>query len=311
MLLSTKLRILFLMVMSFTMTVFSSTAHANYEYWEADYSQQNVSPVQVDIVDDRGRVMNQYPANSKKQGVQRAYLEALKGKNYQLRLRNNSNRRVGVVIAVDGRNILTGKKSWLGKNEKMYILDAHEVSNYKGWRTNKNHVNRFYFTAAGDSYAEAWSDRSAMGVIAVAVYNEIPQYHYYKKHSPNTLGKGAMGKSRRGYLNEESTGTGFGHEEYSPTVRVNFKAESRPVTKHFLKYEWRNTLCKRGIIECGDYQNNRPNNRFWPREANNGYAPYPPGYNKRQNHGHRKQHKKPRWGDQFTNRWDTQYNRGW
>lgn len=303
-----KLRLVLLTLMSLLISSITTIAHANYEYWEHSSHNNSYSPVQIDIVDDRGRVMNQFETSSKKHGVQRAYLEAHKGKNYQLRLRNSSNRRVGVVIAVDGRNILTGKKSWLGKNEKMYILDAHEVSNYKGWRTHKNQVNRFYFTSAGGSYAEAWSDRSAMGVIAVAVFNEVPQHHYYKKHSPNAMEKGAMGKSRRGYLNDESTGTGFGHEEYSPTVSVNFKAENKAVAKHFLKYEWRKTLCKRGIIECGDYQNNRSNNRFWPREADNGYAPYPPNYD---NHGHRNHHKKPRWGDQFTKRWDTQYNRGW
>ncbi len=305
-----KYRLLTLALMSLVVvTASTSTAHANYEYWEDSNHYSSNSPVQIDIVDDRGRTMNQHNANSRKQGVQRAYLEAHKGKNYQLRLRNTSNRRVGVVIAVDGRNILTGKKSWLSKNEKMYILDPHETSNYKGWRTNKNHVNRFYFTSAGNSYAEAWSDRSAMGVIAVAVFNEIPQHPYYNKHkkySPNAKGKGAMGKSRRGYLNNESTGTGFGHEEHSPTVRVSFKAENKPVAKHFLKYEWRNTLCKRGIIECGDYQNNRSHNRFWPRETNNGYAPYPPGHYKYNN-----QHKKPRWSEQFSKRWDTQYNRGW
>jgi len=281
-----KVRLLTLALMAIIATTFTTTARAKYEYWDSSPHRSSYSPVQLDIVDDRGRMMNQYDVNSSKHGVQRGYLEADKGKNYQLRLRNTSNKRIGVVIAVDGRNILSGKKSWLSKNEKMYILDPHEVSNYKGWRTNKNHVNRFYFTSAGDSYAEAWSDQSALGVIAVAVFNEIPQQHYYnkkhKKHSPNT-----MEKSRGGYLNDESTGTGFGNEEYSPSVRVSFKAENRPVAKHFLKYEWHDTLCKRGVIECGNYRNDRPDNRFWPRETNNGYAPYPPGYYRRNNHDNR------------------------
>ena len=265
------------------------------------------SPISIDITDDSGRHLNQYPANSNRYQTQRAYLEAQKGKRYQLRIRNNSNRRVGVVVAVDGRNILSGKKSYLRSNEKMYVLDPYESASYKGWRTGKNRVNRFYFTSAGDSYANAWGDRSAMGVIAIAVFDEKPR-HYNKKYRKGFNGRPAP--SKRGYLREDSTGTGFGREEYSPTIRVNFKAKHRPSFKHFFKYEWRKTLCKRGIISCHYYENRPQHNRFWPRESrrNDGFAPYPPNY------------RKSDWSDQFTRGWnndnvtigwDTDYKRGW
>jgi len=253
-----------------------STVQAKKPYWDSD----SRSPVRIDVVDDRGRVLNQYSADSRGYKTQRTYLEAVKGKRYQLRIRNTSNRRIGVIVAVDGRNILSGSKSYLRKNEKMYILDPYETANYKGWRTSKNRVNRFYFTSAGDSYSNAWGDRSAMGVIAVAVFDEKRKQYYNKKYRRNDMNKG-MAPSRRGYLAEESTGTGFGREEYSPTIRVNFKAKNNPSFKHFFKYEWRNTLCKRGIINCNYYDNDRRNNRFWPRESDNGYAPYPPGHYKK------------------------------
>lgn len=242
------------------------------------------SPVRIDVVDDRGRTLNQYSANNQNYKTQRTYLEAIKGKRYQLRIRNTSNRRIGVVVAVDGRNILNGKKSYLGNNEKMYVLDPYETTNYKGWRTASNRVNRFYFTSAGDSYSNAWGDRSAMGVIAVAVFNE-KQKRYSNKKYRNELGK-RLSPSQRGFLADESTGTGFGREEYSPTIRVNFKAKHQSSYKHFFKYEWRKTLCKRGIVSCNSYDNNQNNNRFWPRESNNDFAPYPPFY-------------KSDWTDQF------------
>jgi hypothetical protein len=38
-----------------------------------------------------------------------------------------------------------------------------------------------------------------------------------------------------------------------------------------LKYEWRETLCRKGILSCGE----KTGNRLWD---NDGYAPYPPGY---------------------------------
>ena len=248
-----------------------SSVQAKKLYWDSN----SRAPVRIDVVDDRGRALNQYSADSRGYKTQRTYLEAVKGKRYQLRIRNTSNRRIGVIVAVDGRNILTGAKSYLRSNEKMYVLGPYESANYKGWRTSKNRVNRFYFTSAGDSYSNAWGDRSAMGVIAVAVFDE--KRRQYRKYRHNDTNK-SMAPSRRGYLAEESTGTGFGREEYSPTIRVNFKAKNNPSFKHFFKYEWRNTLCKRGIVNCNYYEDNRRNNRFWPRETNNGYAPYPPGH---------------------------------
>ena len=280
------------------------------DYWN---SNQN-NTVVVDVVDDNGRILNQHTANNNRYKAERSYLEAIKGKRYKIRLRNTSNRRVGVVVAVDGRNILNGKKSYLRSNEKMYVLDPYESADYVGWRTAKNSVNRFYFTSAGNSYSDAWGDRSAMGVIAVAVFDEK-----YKRRYKNKKRYKHSAPSSRGYLSDESTGTGFGREEYSPTTNVSFKAKKRPILKRFIKYEWRATLCKRGIVDCENYNNDyRENNRFWPREANSGYAPYPPGHRR---NGHKNRHRNrhnnsqtntiPQWSDQFMTSWDTTYERGW
>lgn len=280
------------------------------EYWNEN--QNNT--VVVDVVDDRGRILNQYSANNSRFKTERSYLEAIKGKRYKIRLRNTSSRRVGVIVAVDGRNILSGKKSYLRNNEKMYVLDPYESTDYMGWRTAKNRVNRFYFTSAGDSYSNAWGDRSAMGVIAVAVFNE--KHRRYKRENKKFK---HSSPSMRGYLSEKSTGTGFGRDEYSPTVNVTFKAKNRPSLKRFIKYEWRATLCKRGVIECGNYNNDyREDNRFWPREADNNYAPFPPEHRRnwhrnRQNQQQRNTNnvKIPQWSDQFMTSWDTNYERGW
>lgn len=251
---------------------------------EARSPVANYSPIRVDIIDDRGKVFRQITTNSKAYKVKRAYVEATKGKRYKLRLRNMSNQRVGVIIAVDGRNILTGKKSWLRHREKMYILDPYETATYKGWRTNKNHINRFFFTAAGNSYAKAWGDNSAIGVIALAVFNEKPRVMHQYGNSLRS-----KKSSRHAPSASADAGTGFGREEYSPTIKVHFKPKYRPVSKHFYKYEWRSSLCKRGVIQCYDSPR-KPQNRFWPEES---YAPYPPGMNRndyRQNHSDTPRH---------------------
>ena len=59
-----------------------------------------------------------------------------------------------VIEVVDGRNIITGKQSWLKSDERMYILEPYAQGEFKGWRTGADRINRFYFTSAADSYAE-------------------------------------------------------------------------------------------------------------------------------------------------------------
>ncbi len=234
-----------------------------------------IGDLDIQVIDDYGQAFAQYPLSRRsKHKVHRAYLEAAKGQGYAIRVRNRSDQRIGLVIAVDGRNIISGDKSYLAPKERMYILGPYQQAVYKGWRTAKDRVNRFYFTDAADSYADAWNDHSAMGVIAVAAFREM---HYRAPYDA------PYGSKKRSHSDSAQTpsapqahskpGTGFGDEEWSRSRRVSFEPESYPIAKHFLKYEWRNTLCRKGIINC----HSQPKNRFWKDQDD--YAPYPPSRN--------------------------------
>lgn len=241
--------------------------------------------VDVEVLSDRGVPFPGYAVAARgRDGAHREYVEAVKGERYSLRIRNNSGRRVGLVIAVDGRNIVSGRKSNLSRDERMYVLDPYATASYEGWRTGDSRVNRFYFTDAGDSYAGRWGDYSAMGVVAVAVYPEVrpvpepPPAILDRPDAESRLrpgapapgapgvgregaAQGADGLSARGKTAESARrepGTGFGEERYSPSVRVAFEPALRPAEKHFLKYEWRETLCRKGILDCRIGRN-----RFW------------------------------------------------
>ena len=216
-----------------------------------------------------------YGTSSERPHIYRAYVEAVKGERYGIRVRNTSDLRIGLVIAVDGRNIISGKKSFLKRNERMYILDPYASAVYDGWRTSQNQVNRFYFTTAPDSYAGAWGDHSAMGVIAIAVFPEKrPPEPIYERRGGTKDQEGLRRSAPSPKMQaREEPGTGFGEGKYSPSVRVDFEAEDVAAEQHFLKYEWRETLCRNGIIDC-----RQPRNRFWPEGRDRGYAPYPPPY---------------------------------
>jgi hypothetical protein len=230
--------------------------------------------VEVQLQTDSGRILPLYPVTMEHQ-AQKAYAEAVKGENYRILVRNRLNRRIGIVVAVDGRNIISGKKSWLRNSERMYILDPYESGEFSGWRTGSDRINRFYFTTVADSYAASFRDESAMGVIAIAVYPEVRRYEppWYDSTQELTRDKSARAATPAARAEEKGAGTGYGREEYSPSTTVAFEPESRAVEKIFLKYEWRSTLCKKGIIRCG--WKREPHNRMWEEE---GFAPPPGGY---------------------------------
>ena len=241
--------------------------------------------VEVRIVTDDGRPLPTYPVKIRR-GLQKVYAEAVKGEQYRIEVTNRLNRRVGLVIAVDGRNIISGAKSYLARTERMYILEAFGSGEYAGWRSSRDRINRFYFTDVPDSYAAAFGDESAMGVIAVAVYPEIqrqePALSFSERGKREWESKAdsaapsprALGKTKKEMQNaSERAGTGYGRDEYSPVRVVSFDPESRAAETIFFKYEWRATLCKLGVVACTrPYR--RPSNRFWDND--DGFAPPPP-----------------------------------
>jgi len=234
--------------------------------------------LEVDIVNDRGRAFPQYPVRRDgRPTVYRAHLEAVQGQRYSIQIRNRTNERIGVVIAVDGRNIISGERSNLRPDERMYVLGPYQRETFEGWRTGRDRINRFYFTDAGDSYADAWGDHSAMGVIAVAAFREVeppPRQPWSEDRDDRRKfesGLQSAPPAARG-LQRSEPGTGYGETEWSPSRRVEFDPERRPFARYFLKYAWRDTLCRENVIDCDDWRR-PPRNRFWDRDE---FAPPPP-----------------------------------
>jgi hypothetical protein len=236
------------------------------------------SPVVVEIVGADGRRFREIPINVR-DGAVRSYLQAEKGARYEVRVRNTGGERVGLVIAVDGRNIINGRKSDLGRDEPMYVLDAWDTRSYAGWRANLEAINEFYFTDWRDSYAEAFGDRSARGVIAIAVYREVPppppvHLHQRGEHearedaAPAASAAPADGVREKSARRADSAGTGYGDRRIDRAIEVNFVAQDSAERRHFIKYEWRETLCRKQVVDCGE------TNRFWDESAL-GFAPPP------------------------------------
>jgi hypothetical protein len=264
----------YLMIVIITALMVSASAPA-YPYNKNSLGGE----VSIEIVSESGRSFFSIPHRDFwKRGTRviKQYLEAMRGENYGIVIHNMTPERIGVVIAVDGRNIISGKRSDLKNTEAMYIVNSYEQGEYDGWRTASDKVHKFYFTDIADSYAmRTFGDSTAMGIIAVAVYREKEQLkplceqerRVYRPSAP-AAERSAQGKA--GIARDERAGTGFGDEHYSPTIRVAFEPASTPIQKTLIKYEWREVLCKKGILNCREARN-----RLWEEDA---YAPFPPGH---------------------------------
>lgn len=250
--------------------------------WACAYAETG-SIADVRIMSDSGGEFSQYKtylssSRGNAQDCKYFYLEAVKGNKYSIQVTNRSDRRIAVVIAVDGRNIINGQKSDLKRNERMYVIGPYETDTFEGWRTGLDRTNRFYFTEPSDSYAEkVFADGSAMGTIALAVYREkVPEisFHSRMKEAPAGAAPSAPAEGRSAgsveKKRDEQAGTGFGETTYSPARVVQFDPEHAPAEKVVLKYEWRSELCRKGIVPCG------PGNRFWPDDRE--FAPVPKGF---------------------------------
>ena len=234
----------------------------------------NAAPVSIEIVAPDGRTFREFPVATR-DGSLRSYLQAEKGARYQVRVHNPTGERLGLVIAVDGRNIINGQKSDLARGEPMYVLAGWDTQSYAGWRANLAAINEFYFSDWTDSYAEAFGDRSARGVIAVAVYREDtpqPVYQPYEKEpraAEDSQPAAAPPTARAGSSRDKSAGTGYGERRADRAVEVEFVARADADSRHFIKYEWRDTLCRKHVLDCGEQ------NRFWD-ESTLDFTPPPP-----------------------------------
>lgn len=142
----------------------------------ADYRTATFSRSQVDgrLVDVSVLVDGATTPLYQRSGAwDRNYFQAFRGRNYALQVTNNTGARVGVLIAVDGLNVVNGERSRLSRGEAMYVLDPWETATIRGWRTSLSDVRRFVFVDEERSYAERTGQANGdMGWIRVLAFRE-------------------------------------------------------------------------------------------------------------------------------------------
>lgn len=99
------------------------------------------------------------------------YVEGTEGRRYMIRVDNPTFGRVEMVATVDGLDVLDGKP---GNMDKSGLVVAPRITyDFEGFRVSNEQVAAFRFGAVGGGYAASKGDTSNVGVIGVAMYQEL------------------------------------------------------------------------------------------------------------------------------------------
>ena len=232
-------------------------------------------------------------------GTGRFYFEALEGSRYEVVLENRTGHRLGVVVDVDGLNVISGELEQPGEKGRMYILAPYGKVRIRGWRRSLEHVHRFEFVDEKASYAaRVGKANSKMGWLQVAVYRErnAPVRRELKEmddvggraseaepsdrpaatEAPQSapIEEGVAGESRadgKSKARRSYPGTGWGNRVKDQARIVDFDPESNPVERITLRYEYQNALVALGVL---------PEASPWPgrlhqRDSGRGFAEPP------------------------------------
>jgi hypothetical protein len=245
--------------------------------------------VEVAVIDRDGHGwLPEYPHRGQR------WIAGTPGHRYAVRMTNTSDRRVLVVLSVDGVNAVTGETAH--PSQAGYVLGPWQSTEVSGWRKSLDDVAQFVFTDLGDSYAARTGRPDNVGVIGVAVFTEDrPYFHPVRPRiaesgSPEPRASdsqaadapsAARGKAEadtaiaREYESEaQRIGTGHGNREWAPVSRTSFRRASRyPTQVSELRYDDRYSLAARGILPREPY---RPHWPRPPRAFPDGFVADPP-----------------------------------
>jgi hypothetical protein len=232
-----------------------------------------------------GRPLTEYLARG------RTYVEAIKGAEYELRVRNSGPYRVAVALSVDGLNTIDARhtSAW---NSSKWVIEPYQSITIGGWQMSTERARRFYFTNERDSYGAKLGQTANLGVISAVIFRErqraisiYPPPPYYPRPGDKSRRDEAPASSSESRAGQDSkskgaitpvpdddyAATGIGRSVRNDVRWVDMDLESQPVAQMTVRYEYYSALLKLGVVP-------RPNYEPYPlrrREDSRGFSPEP------------------------------------
>ena len=242
-----------------------------------------------------------------------SYIEALKNREYSVRLRNRTPERIAIALSVDGLNSIDARTTTAGEARK-WVLGPYETITLDGWQTSSATARRFFFTTEEKSYGNWLGRTQNLGLVAAAVFRERrqpisiysgPRYGEPRLQREEGKARGdeamsgpapmappapmgqAGGAEAEGSImprrpddvskkSDDLAATGIGQETSHPVREVFFDSEDSPAAVLELRYEYRDSLVRLGVLpadgRCCDSLSRRERARGFQEP---GFAPDP------------------------------------
>ncbi|MGH9941366.1 MAG: hypothetical protein ACRD9R_03285 [Pyrinomonadaceae bacterium] len=212
-----------------------------------------------------GVAQEKYPARG------RLYVEALKGAEYALRIRNPLPVRVAVALSVDGLNTIDARRTTAREASK-WVVPPYSSITVGGWQMSGSRARRFYFTTEPGSYAAKLGRPADVGVISAVFFREQPSSTQIVPSPRQDPAGRAESRARDGVAPAESAGaanksaaessrreravvpeddyaaTGIGRSVHNDVYRVSMNLAPSPVVAFNIRYEYRPELVRLGIL---------------------------------------------------------------
>jgi len=201
------------------------------------------------------------------------YIEAIRGREFAIRLTNPTPNRVAVALSVDGLNTIDARHTdpW---NATKWILGPYESTEIFGWQVNDETARHFVFTGEKHSYGAALGQTDNLGVIEAVFYAERQRPVARRQRdfeAPSSKSEGAAAQAPAP-PSDDYAATGMGDRERHDVDRVDIDLDPHPVASTRIRYEFRPQLVKLGVIP----QQTSPIDR---REHARGFERYCPEVN--------------------------------
>jgi len=207
-----------------------------------------------------GRQVPEYNARGK------TYIEAIRGAEYELRIRNPLPERVAVALSVDGLNSIDARhtSAW---NSSKWVIEPYGTITIGGWQMSSERARRFYFTTEKDSYAAKLGQTANIGVISAVFFRERERYPVpitppplsrkeTNRGQPKSSGQPTESEARDNSArsaivrpsDDDYAATGIGRSVRNDVRWIQMDLESRPAGEISIRYEYYSTLLRLGVV---------------------------------------------------------------
>lgn len=218
---------------------------------------------EVDVLID-GRRQEEFYARGK------TYIEAIAGREYEIRITNPLPYRVAVAVSVDGLNSIDARHSsaW---NASKWVLAPYETIYLQGWQMSSNRARKFYFTSERDSYASRLGQTANLGVISAVFFRESTPYPVRvtppprPRHESSGAAKDKRSNAPSAGTESEATArqqrdatviapddeyaaTGIGRSVQNDVQWINMELERHPAAEVTIRYEYYSALVRLGVL---------------------------------------------------------------